>query len=98
MKYNFAATLWLYNGQGTWHFITVPPDVSTDIKEIYGSKQKRGFGSVRVRVTIGKSTWQTSVFPDSKSGYYILPIKKSIRQKEALLIDKKVQVYLQFEA
>ncbi|WP_370027863.1 DUF1905 domain-containing protein [Planotetraspora sp. GP83] len=26
---------------------------------------RRGFGSMRVRVTVGGSTWKTSIFPDS---------------------------------
>ena len=43
---------------------------------------RRGFGSLRVRATIGTSTWTTSIFP-GKAGY-VLPVKRSIRVAEAL--------------
>ena len=43
---------------------------------------KRGWGSVRVKVTLGKTKWDTSIFPDKKSGTYLLPIKAEVRIKE----------------
>jgi hypothetical protein len=30
-------------------------------------------------ISIGQIKWQTSIFPDSKSKGYLLPIKKSVR-------------------
>ncbi len=42
----------------------------------------RGWGSLRVEVRIGATTWKTSVFPDKKSGTYILPVKADVRKKE----------------
>jgi Domain of unknown function (DUF1905) len=42
-----------------------------------------GFGSLRVRVTVGASSWTTSIFPDSTRGY-VLPIKRAVRQAEFL--------------
>jgi hypothetical protein len=42
----------------------------------------KGWGSLPVEVTIGKTTWKTSIFPDSKSGTFILPIKAVVRKKE----------------
>jgi hypothetical protein len=44
----------------------------------------RGFGSVRVRATVGGTTWTTSVFPDSTRGAYVLPVKKAVRRAEGL--------------
>lgn len=83
MTYRFDAELWLHQGEGAWHFLTVPADVSDDI-EARTADQHRGFGSVRVRVTVGTTTWQTSVFPDSKRGAYVLPVKKDVRRSEHL--------------
>jgi uncharacterized protein DUF1905 len=37
-----------------------------------------------VRVTVGTSTWATSIFPDSVRGSYVLPIKRAVRKAEAL--------------
>ena len=81
MKYEFEATTWEYGGQSSWFFVTVPKHISEDIKEVSGPL-KRGFGSVRVAVVVGGSAWQTSVFPDSKTGCYILPLKKEVRKAE----------------
>jgi Domain of unknown function (DUF1905) len=39
-------------------------------------------GSLRVRATIGSSSWTTSIFP-GRAGY-VLPVKRSIRVAEAL--------------
>jgi hypothetical protein len=39
---------------------------------------------VRVRVTVGGSVWTTSIFPDSKRGAYVLPLKRAVRKAEAL--------------
>lgn len=74
--------MWKWTGSGAWYFCSLPKKLATDIKGL--TKIKRGWGSVRVRVFIGGSTWNTSVFPDSKSDTYLLPIKKSVRMKEEL--------------
>ena len=82
--YSFEAELWRWTGQGGWMFVTVPADVTEEIRhETDGLR--RGFGSVRVIVTVGETTWATSVFPDSKSGLFVLPVKRPVRIKEDLL-------------
>ncbi len=43
--------------------------------------KRRGFGSVKVTVTLGDSRWQTSLFPN-KDGSWFLPIKKPVRVAE----------------
>ena len=44
----------------------------------------KGFGSVRVRVRVGGTAWETSVFPDSSTGCYVLPVKKAVRAAEGV--------------
>jgi hypothetical protein len=78
LTYIFSEELWLYKGEGAWYFITLPIEYADEIKSI-ANPLKRGFGSIKVKVTIGKSTWNTSIFPDLKSKSYMLPIKKEIR-------------------
>lgn len=45
--------------------------------------KRRGFGSVKVNVTLGGSRWSTSVFP-SKEGGWFLPVKKAVQRAEGL--------------
>lgn len=66
-----------------WHFIAVPKKESAEIKARF-APVRRGWGSVPVQVTIGATTWRTSIFPDSKIGSYILPLKKEVRKMEQI--------------
>lgn len=83
MEYEFEAKLWEWKGKSAWYFITVPKKYYEDIKEV-ASAYKKGFGSVRVEVTVGGSVWKTSVFPDTKLKSFVMPVKKSIRKAENL--------------
>lgn len=98
LDFEFMAKLWLYQGKGAWHFITVPEEQSEQIKfftspDVTGRK-KRGWGSVRVNVQIGETIWQTSIFPGKSSGCYLLPVKKDVRLKEKITVDDNVTVRL----
>jgi hypothetical protein len=72
----------------------VPAEVSDDIAQVTAGA-RHGFGSVRVVATIGATTWQTSVFPDSKSGTYLLPVKKPVRVAEGLSSGAEVETRLE---
>jgi hypothetical protein len=82
MEVTFAAELWEHSGTGAWHFVSVPPEIAEEIRMLAG--EPRGFGSVRVEVQLGSSRWATSVFPDSGSGSFVLPVKKAVRLAEGL--------------
>ncbi|RZU18937.1 uncharacterized protein DUF1905 [Kribbella rubisoli] len=90
--YRFSAPLWQYPGEGSWYFVAVPEEISDDIADLTAGRRK-GFGSVRVSVTVGASTWQTSLFP-SKSGSYLLPVKKPVRVAESLTEGTPVETRL----
>ena len=92
--FEFSAPLWQHPGAEGWHFVSVPPDLSDDITELTGSV-RRGFGSVRVTVTVGSTTWQTSVFPDSRTGTYVLPMKRAVRAAERLAVGADVPTRLE---
>ncbi len=92
--FRFDAEVWLYAPEGGWHFLTVPAEVSEEIEE-RTSGRRRGFGSVRVSVTIGATSWTTSVFPDKKRGAYVLPIKKDARRAEDFAAGDRVNVTLE---
>ncbi len=92
--HRFTAPLWRYEGDAAWFFVTVPVDVSDDVRELTDGS-RRGFGSVRVRATVGSTTWTTSVFPDSKRGAFLLPVKKAVRVAEDLEDGDDVRVVLE---
>ncbi len=85
MAFVFDAELWLWDARrmDTWTFVTVPADASEQIREL-AAGLPRGFGSVRVEVTMGGTTWQTSIFPSSSDGCYVLPVKKAVRKAEQI--------------
>lgn len=83
-SYKINASLWLYPGESAnWHFITVPKDVSGKITGRF-REFRRGWGSLPVSVTIGKTSWKTSIFPDGKTGTYLLPVKAVVRRAEGI--------------
>ncbi|KFU77323.1 protein of unknown function [Amycolatopsis lurida] len=81
----FDAELWVWDARRgeTWTFVSLPQDISEEIREITGGP-RRGFGAVRVQAGIGGSKWQTSIFPDAKRGAYVLPVKKAVRKAEGI--------------
>ena len=81
--HEFAAPLWEWGARASWFFVTLPADVGEEIKARFGG-QAAGFGSLKVEATIGSSTWQSSVFPESDGDSYVLPLKKAVRTKEKL--------------
>jgi hypothetical protein len=81
--YRLKAKVWLYPGDAAWHFVNVDKTASAAIKKSIG-RNARGFGSVPVSVLIGKTTWETLIFPDKRSGTYLLPLKAEVRRKKGL--------------
>lgn len=81
MKFKLRGKVWLYPGEAAWYFVTVNKKASREIRGTFG-ESGRGFGAIRVAVAIGGTRWMTSIFPDSKSRTYLLPIKAQVRKKE----------------
>ncbi len=94
VTFGFSGELFEWSGEGAWFFVALPPDLAEDIRDL--ELPRRGFGSVRVTVRTGASEWQTSLFPDRRSGSYLLPVKRSIRQAEGLdegdLVEFEIQI------
>ena len=90
--YTFSAELWEYSGAAAWVFVTLGVEDSEEIEA--QTPPRTGFGSVRVLVRIGETEWKTSVFPDSASGSYVLPVKRAIREKEEIEAGDMVEVHL----
>jgi hypothetical protein len=97
VTYTVTAELWLYQGDAPWHFVTLPLDVADELRARTAGR-RRGFGSIRVRATLGSTTWSTSLFPDRRSGSYLLPVKAEIRRREQVDAGDTVTIELALES
>ncbi len=94
ISYEVEAQVWVYPGAGGWHFVTLPKELSRQIRSL-APRQRRAFGSLRVIATIGATTWKTSLFPDTKADAFLLPIKAYVRKKERITEGVVVQLILE---
>lgn len=96
-SFSFSASVVPYPGTAAWRFVTLPRDISNEIGIRY-KNQKKGWGSIPVLVTVGKTSWETSIFPDKKSQSYLLPLKLEARKKEGIMDGDKVAVVIRIRA
>jgi hypothetical protein len=92
-QFRFASSLWAHHASGGWHFVTLPTAVADELRDVVPPAGS-GFGSIRVTITVGASTWDTSVFPDKTTGSFVLPVKRDVRRTNQLVAGDTVQVLL----
>lgn len=90
-SWDVTGKLWRWQGKAkegspspvAWFFVTIDGDVAEAIR---GASPGRtaAWGSVYVSVTIGETTWRTSLFPSRDVGGYLLPVKAAVRKAERL--------------
>jgi hypothetical protein len=90
-RFSVTTPLWRWQSAtapAAWFFVTITGDVADGIRIAALGGQwlngRKGFGSARVDVTIGETSWQTSVFPHKESGGWLLPVKAAVRKAEGL--------------
>lgn len=91
----FDATIWVYSGESAWHFISLPKKVAEEVRA-KNSGPRRGWGSIPVMVTIGATTWKTSIFPSKEYGTFLLPLKAQVRKREEIGEGSKIHLKLEF--
>jgi hypothetical protein len=79
--FEFAGEIWHWRGPSPYHFVTVPDEESQDLQAI-ANAVTYGWGMVPVRVRLGGTTWETSLWP--KDGRYLVPIKDAVRSAEGV--------------
>ena len=92
MVIEFSGKIIYWRGPSPFFFVTVPAKQSRDIKAV-SSLVTYGWGVIPVHVRIGKTEFQTSLFP--KDGRYLVPIKVSVRKAEKLEKGDKVSLRLE---
>jgi hypothetical protein len=91
LEVEFSGELYHWRGPAPYHFVRVPEGVADGIREI-ASAVSYGWGVIPVRVRIGATQWDTSLFP--KDGGYIVPIKDRVRHGEELILGDTVTLEL----
>ena len=92
MNIKFNGKIWFWRGPAPWYFVTVPAEQSSELKAVSGFVTY-GWGVIPVHVRIGKTEFQTSLFP--KDDLYIVPIKASVRNAENLEEGDNVNIRLE---
>ncbi len=77
----FSGEIWYWRGPAPFHFITVPEEQSADLQAV-SREVTYGWGMIPVRVKIGSTAWETSLWP--KDGGYVVPIRDLVRDAEAI--------------
>jgi hypothetical protein len=93
-RHRFRTEVWMHDGPAAWFFASLPPELADDLEAAHGDRAA-GFGSLRVEVTIGATTWRTSIFPDTRRATYVLPVKKAVRVSERLADGSPVEIVLE---
>ncbi|MFM8438475.1 MAG: DUF1905 domain-containing protein [Candidatus Kapaibacterium sp.] len=95
MTYRFAATAWRHGGSGGWVFVSLPTDMSAEMRT-YLKVTEQGWGRMNVVAEVGTTRWRTSMWFDTKHDTYLLPLRADIRLKENVsvgdVIDGQVRV------
>lgn len=98
--YVVTAKLWLWQSDkapASWHFLTIEGEAAEAIHALalmrrLENGRRRGWGAMKVHVTIGETAWDTSIFPDKVSGGWLLPVKAAVRKAEELVVGDQIQV------
>ena len=93
-QYEFTSRVWIWAASDGWHFVSLPKDMSEHITARFGDRA-RGWGSLPVTVTVGATSWNTSIFPDKKHGFFVLPLKATVRKKENISVDQRIKVLIE---
>ncbi|MEO0033367.1 MAG: hypothetical protein RIS94_3125 [Pseudomonadota bacterium] len=95
------APLWRSAGGngGDWYFVSIGGAAGEALSahalmDRLERGKGRGWGSVKVQVTVGDSQWSTSAFPLKNSGWAI-PVKLAVRRAEGLVEGQPVAIALE---
>jgi hypothetical protein len=90
----FSDSVFEWRGPAPYHFVWVPDDDAALIQEL-AAGLTYGWGMIPVAVTIGETTWTTSLWP--KDGSYVVPLKDRVRNAERIALGDVVEVRLRLD-
>jgi hypothetical protein len=81
MDLEFSGEVFQWRGPAPFYYVAVPDEESDDIHAV-STRVTYGWGVIPVRVRIGDTGWETSLFP--KDGRYLVPLKDAVRRVELI--------------
>lgn len=91
IKYTFLTKMWRHNSPGGWYFVSLPHDISAEIRENL-QWQEEGWGRMKATAEHKTIKWETAIWFDTKMNTYILPIKAEIRKKSKIELDTDIEI------
>ena len=93
IKYEFKAKMWQYSSPMAWYFVSLPTDISAEIRENM-KWMEEGWGRLKAAAKIANTQWETAIWFDTKQNTYLLPLKAEIREKEKLDMLKDINIII----
>lgn len=87
MELRFSGEVLHWRGPAPYHFVPVASAEADALRAVSGLTSY-GWGVIPVTVTLGATTWTTSLFP--KDGGYLVPVKVAVRRAEGVDVGDSV--------
>lgn len=81
MELEFTGEVFQWRGPAPYYYVALPAEESADLKEA-SALLTYGWGVIPVRVRVGDTEWETSLFP--RDGRYLVPLKDAVRRTEGI--------------
>lgn len=91
MELRFTAEVIEWRGPAPFYYAVVPPEEAEEIADL-SRELTYGWGCIPVRVVLGATSWETSLFP--KDGGYLVPLKVAVRRAEGVDLGDLVDLAL----
>ena len=91
IRLEFEGEIWYWRGPSPFRFVTVPEDACVELRAV-ASDVTYGWGMIPVEGRIGRTSFETSLFP--KDGRYVVPVKDAVRRAEGIAEGDTVMVQL----
>ena len=91
ISYQFTASIWQDPGAGGWHFVSLPADISKEIRSSL-RWQEEGWGRMKAQIQVGEVIWESAIWFDTKHNTYLLPVKAAVRKQLKLQVNDEVEM------
>ncbi|MBO3089773.1 DUF1905 domain-containing protein [Cellulomonas dongxiuzhuiae] len=94
MELRFGGEVVWWRGPSPYHFVALP-DPETARLRVVASRVTYGWGCIPATVTLGATTFRTSIFP--KDGGFMVPVKVAARRAEGVELGDDVTLVVLVE-